>query len=148
MSSVSSPNSYVDGSLGGKDNTVVLLEELQKVDEQIVHRFQTEGEQTAIVGDLHLLLLSLSLWLWHFHGLRFGLSFDRILLFKYGTILGFQFIELLFDFVPLLVDIALLSTGYYAMTMALVLRPIGNLTLFTTVCSLETSVTARILTPR
>lgn len=76
LSSVSSPSSRVDESLGGSENTAILLEELQEINEEVVHRFQTEGKQTAIVSNLDLLLLSLSLWLCCLCHFSFGLSFD------------------------------------------------------------------------
>ena len=146
LSSISSPSSRVDASLDEKNKGILLLEEFQQVDEVVVHRLETEWKQTAVVGDLDLLLLSLFLWFRRLRRFRVALPFAGVLLFKHGTILGFQRVKLLFDFIPLLVDVALFSTAHFETTMSLVFRPVGDLALFAAVRSLEASVATRIVT--
>ena len=146
MSSVSSPSSRVDASLDEKNKETILLEEFQKVNKVIIHRLEAEGKKTAIVSNLDLFLFSLFLWLCRLYCFCVALSLFRILLFKHGTILGFQCIKLLFDFIPLLVDVALFSTIHLETNMSLMFRPIGNLALLAAVRSLEASVATRIIT--
>lgn len=124
---------------------MILLEEFQKVNEVVVHRLEAEWKQTAIVSNLDLLLFSLFLRLCNLCRFCIALSFFGILLFKHGTILGFQCVKLLFDFISFLVDVALLSTAHSETTLPLMFRPIGDLTLLAAVRSLEASVATRII---